>query len=156
MDKYFIESLRINGYLTNKHIYYLIKQNRICRKREEDARRKKVRKKVDKYKKRRVKDHTGIYRDKEFQKGFKYWRKTKYKLANSTNPVDVRSYNELREAIHDIRQGRKNANHYRNVVGINNYRLKLAQSWRDREIPYGIKDIVQLNYRQIIIELKNR
>ena len=90
-------------------------------------------------------NHTGTYRDEELRKGSKYWNGSKPVLVH--NPI--KSYQDLATAIGLIASGNKNYKDYAEVTGIDRDRLRLAQSWRDREIDYDVSDIVRLSSQEI-------
>jgi hypothetical protein len=95
-------------------------------------------------------NHTGTYRDEEIMKGPKYWRGQKPVKGN--NPIQ--SYPDLSTAIQLIAAGEKNYNNFRGVSsGINDCRLRLAQSWRDKGIGYDVSDIMRLSIDRINQEL---
>jgi len=93
-------------------------------------------------------NHAGTYRDEELRKGPKYWHGQK--PVRGDNPI--KTYQDLSTAIGLIASGDKSYSDYRGVSGINNDRLRLAQSWKDKGRDYDISDVVGLSMAEIKIE----
>ena len=93
-------------------------------------------------------NHAGTYKDNELRKGPKYWHGQKPVREN--NPI--KTYQDLSTAIRLIALGDKSYSDYRGVSGINNDRLRLAQSWGDKGIDYDVSDIVRLSMAEIKME----
>ena len=94
-------------------------------------------------------NHAGTYRDEELKRGPKYWHGQKPVRGDNL----VKTYQDLSTAIRLIASGNKNYSDYRGVSGINNDRLRIAQSWRDKGKDYDVSDIVKLSIAEMKKEL---
>jgi hypothetical protein len=99
--------------------------------------------------KRHWANHAGTYKDEELMKGPKYWHGQK--PVRVVNPI--KSYQDLATAIGLIASGDRNYSNYKGTCGIDEERLRLAQSWRDRGKDYDVSDVVRLGMREIKTEL---
>lgn len=94
-------------------------------------------------------NHAGTYRDEELRRGPKYWHGQK--STRWDNPI--KTYQDLSTAIGLISSGDKSLRDYRGVSGINNERLRVAQSWRDKGVDYDVSSIVRLSMAEMKVEL---
>ncbi|UCD03328.1 MAG: hypothetical protein JSV63_01685 [Candidatus Aenigmatarchaeota archaeon] len=86
-------------------------------------------------------NRTGKYRNPEQMKVPKYYRTKPYIRPH----LSIRNWPELRTAIQNIHDGARNQDHYKGVDGTTRQRLILAQSLRDRGVPYEVSYIAHLS-----------
>ena len=134
-----IKHLQGIGEFTNPYLSHFVEKVKVSK------RRVKVKSNGHNSKRTHWINRTGTFKDEELRKGPKYWYGQK--SVKSNNPI--RSYQNLATAIKLIASGDKRYDDYKGVSGISKDRLRLAQSWKDKEMNYDVSDIICLNRSNI-------